>query len=190
MEIYYHDVTTPCGHPADAVISALQKFIRRGQAEQAARAAYELYLCGEELTEYLWKRLLVISAEDVGLGAPDATGVVLSLRRAGRDLDRDCSDYPVFFVQAVRYLCACRKERGSSLLSSVVKRRIRRGDGFPLPEYVFDMHTAQGQSQGRDADHFFQRGACVFPSAHTTGESRRQENLWQAELAALMKEDP
>ena len=34
------------------------------------RAAYELYLTGEELTAYLWRRLLVISAEDVGLGSP------------------------------------------------------------------------------------------------------------------------
>ena len=61
MEILYHDIVTASGQPADVVISALQKFIRRGETEQAARAAYELYLVGEEMTEYLWQRLTIIS---------------------------------------------------------------------------------------------------------------------------------
>lgn len=87
------------------------------------RAAYELYLTGEELTAYLWRRLLVISAEDVGLGEPMAPVVVgQALHRSSRELSRDSSDYQLLFVHAVRYLCACRKERGSSVLASVVKR--------------------------------------------------------------------
>mgnify|MGYP000135114525 FL=1 len=68
MEILYHDIVTASGQPADVVISALQKFIRRGETEQAARAAYELYLVGEEMTEYRWQRLNIIGAEDIGLG--------------------------------------------------------------------------------------------------------------------------
>ena len=55
MEILYHHILTPCGEPADIIISALQKFIRRGKTEEAARAAYELYLSGEELRDYLWQ---------------------------------------------------------------------------------------------------------------------------------------
>ena len=31
MEILYHHILTPCGEPADIIISALQKFIRRGK---------------------------------------------------------------------------------------------------------------------------------------------------------------
>ena len=57
MEILYHHILTPCGEPADIIISALQKFIRRGKTEEAARAAYELYLSSEELRDYLWQRL-------------------------------------------------------------------------------------------------------------------------------------
>ena len=41
MEILYHHILTPCGEPADIIISALQKFIRRGKTEEAARAAYD-----------------------------------------------------------------------------------------------------------------------------------------------------
>ena len=51
IPIFYHDIVTPSGHPGDEVISALQKFIRRGETELAVRAAYELYLTEEELTK-------------------------------------------------------------------------------------------------------------------------------------------
>lgn len=128
MKILYHDIVTPCGQPADVVISGLQKFIRRGMTEEAVRAAYELFLTGEELTEYLWKRLLVISAEDIGMGNPMATIVVEALQNAAARITRENPDYAIFIVQAVRYLCSCEKERGASILSSVIKRRIRDGD--------------------------------------------------------------
>ena len=39
IPIFYHDIVTPSGHPGDEVISALQKFIRRGETELAVRAA-------------------------------------------------------------------------------------------------------------------------------------------------------
>lgn len=189
IPIFYHDIVTPSGHPGDEVISALQKFIRRGETELAVRAAYELYLTGEELTAYLWRRLLVISAEDVGLGEPMAPVVVDALHRSSRELSRDSSDYQLLFVHAVRYLCACRKERGSSVLASVVKRRIRRGDPFPLPDYVYDMHTLTGQERGRNIDHFLAEAACVRPGVRATAEELEETERWERELVALMKEE-
>ena len=153
------------------------------------RAAYELYLTGEELTAYLWRRLLVISAEDVGLGEPMAPVVVDALHRSSRELSRDSSDYQLLFVHAVRYLCACRKERGSSVLASVVKRRIRRGDPFPLPDYVYDMHTLTGQERGRNIDHLLAEAACVRPGVRATAEELEETERWERELVALMKEE-
>ena len=126
IPIFYHDIVTPSGHPGDEVISALQKFIRRGETELAVRAAYELYLTGEELTAYLWRRLLVISAEDVGLGEPMAPVVVDALHRSSRELSRDSSDYQLLFVHAVRYLCARISSRMSFLSSKSVKKTLRR----------------------------------------------------------------
>lgn len=189
MEILYHDVMTSCGQPADVVISALQKFIRRGKTENATRAAYELYLAGEELTDYLWQRLMVISAEDVGLGQPMAPVVVEALWNMSCQLPKNTSDYTLMFVHAVRYLCACQKERGSSLLNSVTKRRIRDGEKFDLPDYVFDMHTIDGQRRGRSIDHFLSESAKVEPAA----DLGRDEELWhraiEQELTERMKED-
>ena len=116
----------------------------------------------------------MISAEDVGLGEPMAPVVVDALHRSSRELSRDSSDYQLLFVHAVRYLCACRKERGSSVLASVVKRRIRRGDPFPLPDYVYDMHTLTGQERGRNIDHFLAEAACVRPGSGLRRRSWRR----------------
>ena len=44
IPIFYHDIVTPSGHPGDEVISALQKFIRRGETELAVRATEALGL--------------------------------------------------------------------------------------------------------------------------------------------------
>ena len=57
------DVKTYHGLPADHVISALQKEIRRGNTENAVLLAYEMVLTSPALEDYLWQRLMVISCE-------------------------------------------------------------------------------------------------------------------------------
>ena len=74
------------------------------------------------------------------------------------------------------------------MLASVVKRRIRRGDPFPLPDYVYDMHTLTGQERGRNIDHFLAEAACVRPGVRATEELEETER-WERELVALMKEE-
>ncbi|MFN2135335.1 MAG: AAA family ATPase, partial [Candidatus Promineifilaceae bacterium] len=54
------DVKTVSGFPADHVISALQKEIRRGHTENAALLAYEMLSTSAALEDYLWYRLMVI----------------------------------------------------------------------------------------------------------------------------------
>ncbi len=189
MKILYHDVITPCGQPADVVISALQKFIRRGCTEDAVRAAYELYLTGEELTAYLWDRLRVISVEDIGMGQPMAPILVETLWNTSCQLTREHPDYPLLFVHAVRYLCSCPKERSSSLLTSVTKRRIRDGESFAIPDYVYDRHTIEGQNRGRGIDHFLETAAVVYPHAELGEEDAASEQRWEQELLQRMKEE-
>lgn len=174
-EIYYQDVITKSGLTGDIVISAMQKFIRRGMVREAAQAAYELYLCGEELAEYAWKRLLVISVEDICMGDPNAPCIVKNLYDMGRVLGYDSIDYPLFLIHGVRYLCSCQKERGSSNLTSLTKRRILKGSRLECPDYVYDMHTEEGQKRGRGYDHFFEEAAAVLPKLPSEGDSYEQE---------------
>lgn len=183
MNIYYAGIKTPSGLDCDTVISALQKFIRRGDVENAARAAYELYYVSGELADYLWKRLLVISVEDVGLAQPMAPVVVGALNEARKQLAYDSADYAIVFIQAVRYLCAQPKDQGASSLSSVMKRRIKRGDAWELPDYIYDMHTQKGQSEGRGYMHFLQEATKIVP------EGDPKLNPWKVELIKMIEED-
>ena len=65
-------ITTRNGLPADEVISSLQKCIRRGMVEEACQFAYEMYITSPQMEEKLWRRLLTITVEDIGMGDVNA----------------------------------------------------------------------------------------------------------------------
>ncbi len=88
----------------------------------------------------------MISAEDVGLGSPWPQWWWMPFTAAAGSSPGTAPIINCFFVHAVRYLCALPEGAGSSVLASVVKRRIRRGDPFPLPDYK-DMQQLTGQSK-------------------------------------------
>ena len=89
----------------------------------------------------------------------------------------------------MRYLCSCEKDRGSSILSSVTKRRIRDGEDFEFPDYVVDMHTVKGQSEERGIEHFFEQAAVVYPEIKRSEESAAYWNELEQELIRRKKED-
>ena len=72
-------IITRNGYAGDEVISALQKSIRRSLEEQACMFAYEMYISSPELLEKMWRRLLTISVEDIGMGDPMAAVLVNNL---------------------------------------------------------------------------------------------------------------
>ncbi len=146
--------------PADEVISALQKEIRRGHTENAALLAYEMLSTSQELEEYLWGRLQVISVEDIGFGEVNAPVLIETLYQMHLRLPRPRGDRYLFAVHAVRHLCACQKERGSDDLLNWMAR----SDSTPtIPDYSIDMHTQRGQSMGRDYAHFLSEASKVEP---------------------------
>lgn len=88
-------------------ISAMQKYIRRGNAEEATAVALGLHFAG--YGDHVWKRLAVIASEDIGLADPYATCLVLHM----------CAykTWRVQFEPAQSIRAAC------SLLSNAVKSR-------------------------------------------------------------------
>jgi len=154
----YHDL------PADEVISALQKEIRRGNTDNAAVIAYEMYLTSPELEAKLWKRLLVISVEDIGMGMPQAPQLIYTLYKLHQEFDRNAVDRPLFAVHATRYLCECQKDRSSDEMLNWIRHSIEKENLRPeIPDYAIDMHTGRGQQIGRDITHFFAQGAQIDP---------------------------
>jgi replication-associated recombination protein RarA len=158
------DVKTYHGFPADHVISALQKEIRRGHEENAVLLAYEMILTSPAMEDYLWHRLRVISVEDIGFGDVNAPVLIHSLSNMNSSFDRSVGERKLFAVHAVRYLCKCMKDRSSDEMINWVTHASEQGKSLPvIPEYALDMHTAEGQKHGRGRRHFFTEASKIEP---------------------------
>ena len=158
------DVKTVHGFAADHVISALQKEIRRGHAENAALLAYEMIATSPALEEYLWYRLKVISVEDIGFGEPMAPVLIQSLFEMTSACDHSVGERKLYAIHAVRYLCGCRKDRSSDEMINWIIHTVENGGGLPvIPDYALDMHTAEGQKKGRGRRFFFEEASKTEP---------------------------
>ncbi len=177
-------ITTRNGYAGDEVISALQKSIRRGLEEQACMFAYELYISSPQLEEKLWRRLLSISVEDIGMGNPMAAILVNNLYRMSREFDYSDGDRPMFFIHAIRYLCASEKDRSSDLLKNICIKSFAMGKFPEIPDYALDKHTQRGQAMGRDSFHFLNEASKVYPQ-------KEVDNDYKERYAKILEEyDP
>ena len=160
----WQNVTTANGFPADHVISALQKEIRRGNTENAALLAYEMVLTSPALEDYLWQRLMIISVEDIGFGNPQAPILMNALVQMLARFDRSVAERKLFAVHAVRYLCQAQKDRSSDEMVNWIMQGVSTGALRPtIPDYALDMHTGDGQKMGRGRAHFWAEGAKIAP---------------------------
>ena len=158
------DVKTYHGYPADHVISALQKEIRRGNTENAALLAYEMIITSPAMEDYLWYRLKVISVEDVGFGEPMAPVLIQSLFEMTSACDRAVGERRLYAIHAVHYLCKCEKDRSSDEMINWIIQSSNSGTALPvIPDYALDMHTAAGQKKGRGRRFFFEEASRISP---------------------------
>jgi replication-associated recombination protein RarA len=152
---------TEDGHLLSEVVSALQKCIRRGEEYQALYFAAEMYRSG--YVKYLWKRLMVTAAEDIGLAAPEVVSQVFQLcqisewfrKNYGKEDDHDA----LHVSQAIIALCRapkCRMNDHAACLFFYNEYKVPR---VPIPDYALDEHTARGRSMGRGGEHFIAEGA-------------------------------
>jgi replication-associated recombination protein RarA len=172
------DVKTRHGFQADEVISALQKEIRRGQVENAALLAYEMATTSPELEAFLWRRLLVISVEDIGFGEVLAPVVMYNLHQVCEVLGRGAGERLLMTIHAVRYLCTRMKDRSSDEMVMWMKREVEGGTLRPtIPDYAIDMHTRRGQELGRALPHFLEEAARLVPELPDRDTTYRQRIL-------------
>ncbi len=177
-------ITTRNGYAGDEVISALQKSIRRGLEEQACMFAYELYISSPQLEEKLWRRLLTISVEDIGMGNPMASVVVNNLYQMSREFDYADGDRPIYFIHAIRYMCQSEKDRSSDLLKNICFKSFAMGKLPEIPDYALDKHTQRGQAMGRDSFHFLNEASRVYPQ-------KEIDNDYKERYAKILEEyDP
>ena len=177
-------ITTRNGYACDEVISALQKSIRRGLEEQACMFAYELYISSPQLEEKLWRRLLTISVEDIGMGNPMAAIMVNNLAQMRLNFDYADNDRTMYFIHAIRYMCDSEKDRSSDLLKNICIKSFAMGKFPEIPDVALDKHTQRGQAMGRDSFHFLNEASVVIPQAEIN-------NNYKERYAEILKEyDP
>ncbi|SHK18719.1 MgsA AAA+ ATPase C terminal [Clostridium cavendishii DSM 21758] len=156
-------VKTRNGLNADEVISSLQKSIRRGMVEEACEYAYELYISSPQLEEKLWRRLITITVEDIGMGDVNAPILINNLSQMRKQFEYADGDRPIYFIHAIRYLCACEKDRSSDLLKNIIIKGFAMGKVPEIMDVALDKHTARGIEMGRDSFHFLHEASKVIP---------------------------
>ncbi len=172
----YTRLTSPHGIPVDQLVSVLQKDIRRGHADNAVLAAYEMLTTSPEVAEHMWHRLKVIAVEDVGLGEPLAPALLNSLHENYRTATG--GEQAMMAVHAVRFLAAAKKDRTSSEHTDLVIHQVESGEAVvSVPDYALCVHTRAGQEMGRGLLQWWENGAKVSNELETADHSYRDRLL-------------
>lgn len=165
------DLYTAGGHPLDEAASALQKCIRRGMLLDSLYWAQELE---SKFHNFLWKRLVIISHEDVGMANPNAVLFVETCRQQFymmRSEHHKAFSLPV--INAVQYLVESPKTRMADHLYSLMYQSDFKVD---VPDFALDKHTRRGRHMGRGMDHFYMEGAVIEPDI---GRNEYLEQAWR-----------
>ncbi|NBB26763.1 hypothetical protein [Cellulophaga sp. BC115SP] len=159
-----HKITTKKGYEGSEVISALQKCIRRGLEREALFWAVELYDSG--YGEWCFKRLRIMSSEDIGLAEPHISSEIWALyemyREQAKKKDDKNEPQRLFLTHAVIKLCRAKKSRliDWALIWAWLTHPFRR---IQVPDVALDKHTERGRRLGRGFGHFFEEGTQLKP---------------------------
>ena len=160
----YQQVTQN-GYNLSEVVSALQKEIRRGNEKLAYFWAHEM--C-PHYEKYLWRRLLIIVHEDIGIANP----LLLILVPCARETYFDLRSHPsgggvarLALANVILLMCRTAKTRLAVHLDTVVEQERRHGQKLEVPDYALDKHTQRGRGLKRGYEHFFTEAAKLVPMA-------------------------
>lgn len=156
----YRELKTEKGHQFFEVSSAFQKAIRRGLEDEAMYWAVELSNSNYE--EYLWKRMKIITCEDIGLAAPHLPAQINGLYEWWKEQKKKTKQSQpserLFITQAVIMLCRAPKSR-LICHASIYHFRTHQNRKLEVPDYALDQHTRRGKAMRRGIDHFWKEGA-------------------------------
>lgn len=180
------EMRTKGGHPLDEVTSALQKCIRRGLEEEAMFWALEMAESG--YGQYLWRRLMVIAAEDVGVADPQALILTTSAWVATKEATKSFSKPPgmrtEFLGPTILYLCRSVKCREGDDFAWLVMERRARGWKIEVPDFAVDDHTDRGRKMGRGREFWFSDASKLANAVEIAGNvyAQKVRELFGGEL--------
>jgi replication-associated recombination protein RarA len=171
----YIQQNTKRGYTLSQCTSAMQKAIRRADAIVAGYFSQELFASG--FGEYVWRRLLVISAEDVyGCVTKELLALYESYKIIRKQPNKKETAGRIFISKAIVLLCLSPKSRDADHLQCLVYDKIEGiteeqidkeladCEGMEVPEYAYDCHTREGKRMGKTkADFFKSEQAALVP---------------------------
>lgn len=164
--------------------SAFQKAIRRGDEDTAMYFAVEFFNSGKG--EYAWKRLKIMSSEDVGLAEPNIPSNIQALYEMysvqAKKKDEKHAPERLFLTHAVLMLCRAKKSRLIDwTLIHYWENHPQRS--MPIPDYAYDKHNAKGRMMGRGLDHFYLEGTLLNNHELQPGEEEARQNAYSMQNA-------
>lgn len=171
-----YEITTQKGYNGSEVISALQKCVRRGMEDDALFWAVELYESG--YAEWCWKRLRIMSSEDIGLAEPNISSEIWALYQmfvlSAKNKEDKAEPQRLFLTHAVFKLCRAKKSRliDWALIFAWLKHPYRKQE---IPDVALDKHTARGRLFKRGWFHFFEEGSKLIIHEPQISEAEYKE---------------
>ena len=186
-----YDLVTKNGHNMYDMASMMQKAIRRNNPNLAGYAAYELF---GNFHTYMWKRLVVVSAEDCyGIMTKEVIALKLAddfCNKGRKGYDKD----PLFAAKAITLLCQARKNRDACYVACnfMLPDRILDESEIEhiditkchlgvegIPDWVFDVHTLTGKRKGKtDLDMTIEEQAALEPKQMSLFDDCSWENYY------------
>ncbi len=173
-------IFTQNGYSLMDVISTVQKEIRRGNEESA------MYWCFEAIPgyeQYVWRRLLVIVNEDIGIANPSLLQIIPALRLQFfefRALGKNGS-CRLILANAILLMCRSPKSRLADHFQRVVSQSFMTDGKRDIPDYALDKHTTRGKAMKRGVDHWLEDGCVLNPPPQVDDPYRDEaEAHWRA----------
>jgi len=142
------ELRTKSNLPLDQCVSSLQKAIRRGSEERALYFMQELIESG--FVKYFWRRITVITLEDVGLADPHASVLINSLAQMNERLNHKKEIRDTYCPgMAVLYLCRAPKSREVDYALDWIDLKRKEGVRIEPEDYDLDCHTEAGRQKLR-----------------------------------------
>lgn len=153
-----YQMYTKNGHNFFEMAALLQNAIRRQEFRLAGYAANEMF---PKYRGYLWRRLLIISAEDCyGI----VTKEIIALKQAEEAMKKP-EEESIFISKAITLLCYAKKNRDADYFACNLMQSdtpipphevpcvpIEEGilENGEIPDWAFNWHTSKGRYRGKD----------------------------------------
>jgi putative ATPase len=130
-------------------ISALHKSVRNSDVDAALFWLYRMLGQGEDPL-YIFRRLLRMTVEDIGLADPDALRICLNAKQAYEFLGSPEGD--LFLTEAVVYLAAAPKSNSLYVADAKLKQLAEKYKMLPVPLQIVnpDNFIAAGKGAGKN----------------------------------------